>query len=81
MARRSALWPWFGEGCNGSWWLASCVGRRFLHHCFYAPVKCELRVPPYRFFGKFLGTHADYYVIETTLQNPPAEPEEQLGEG
>lgn len=33
-----------------------------------------------RFFGKFLGTHADYYVFETTLQNPPAEPEEQPGE-
>jgi radial spoke head protein 4A len=32
-----------------------------------------------RFFGKFLGTHADYYVFETTLQNPPAEPEEQPG--
>ncbi|KAI8464163.1 MAG: flagellar radial spoke protein 4 [Monoraphidium minutum] len=34
-----------------------------------------------RFFGKFLGSHADYYVFETTLQNPPAEPEEQQAEG
>lgn len=31
--------------------------------------------PPRSFFGKFLGTHADYYVFETTLQSPPAEPE------
>lgn len=34
-----------------------------------------------RFFGKFLGTHADYYVCETTLKSPPDEPEQQLGEG
>lgn len=34
---------------------------------------------PTRFFGKFLGTHGDYFVFETTLQNPPAEPEAQLG--
>jgi len=33
-----------------------------------------------RFFGKFLGTHADYYVCETTLKSPPDEPEQQLGE-
>lgn len=33
-----------------------------------------------RFFGKFLGTHADYYVFETTLKSPPEEPEQQLGE-
>jgi hypothetical protein len=36
-------------------------------------------VPPRRrprFFGKFLGTHADYYVFETTLQAPPPEPEQ-----
>lgn len=32
-----------------------------------------------RFFGKFLGTHADYYVFETTLQIPPEEPEQTLG--
>lgn len=34
-----------------------------------------------RFFGKFLGTHADYYVFETTLQAPPEEPEEVLAPG
>eukprot|EP00877_Chromochloris_zofingiensis_P003995 jgi/Chrzof1/13597/Cz08g03200.t1 len=34
-----------------------------------------------RFFGKFLGTHADYYVFETTLQIPPEEPEQTLAEG
>lgn len=33
-----------------------------------------------RFFGKFLGTHADYYVFETSLKTPPEEPEQQLGE-
>jgi hypothetical protein len=33
-----------------------------------------------RFFGKFLGTHADYYVFETTLKSAPEEPEQQLGE-
>jgi hypothetical protein len=33
-----------------------------------------------RFFGKFFGTHADYYVFETTLKSPPEEPEQQLGE-
>lgn len=33
-----------------------------------------------RFFGKFLGTHADYFVYETTLKSPPEEPEQQLGE-
>jgi hypothetical protein len=33
-----------------------------------------------RFFGKFLGTHADYYVFETTLQTPPEIPEQTLGE-
>jgi hypothetical protein len=33
-----------------------------------------------RFFGKFLGTHADYYVFETTLKSPPEEPEQQPGE-
>jgi hypothetical protein len=32
-----------------------------------------------RFFGKFFGTHADYYVFETTLKSPPEEPEQQLG--
>ncbi|GBF99225.1 flagellar radial spoke [Raphidocelis subcapitata] len=41
----------------------------------------RLGVATVRFFGKFLGTHADYYVFETTLQNPPAEPEEQQPEG
>lgn len=30
-----------------------------------------------RFFGKFFGTHADYYVFETTLKTPP---EEEAGE-
>lgn len=34
-----------------------------------------------RFFGKFLGTHADYYVFETSLKTPPEEPELQLGKG
>lgn len=33
-----------------------------------------------RFFGKFFGTHADYYVFETTLKSPPEEPEQQPGE-
>ncbi|WIA22916.1 hypothetical protein OEZ86_009852 [Tetradesmus obliquus] len=33
-----------------------------------------------RFFGKFFGTHADYYVFETTLKTPPEEPEQQPGE-
>jgi radial spoke head protein 4A len=33
-----------------------------------------------RFFGKVLGTCADYYVFETTLQSPPEEPEQPLGE-
>jgi radial spoke head protein 4/6 len=33
-----------------------------------------------RFFGKFLGIFADYFVFETTLQNPPEEEEKQLGE-
>eukprot|EP00775_Hariotina_reticulata_P011489 gene11489-11632_t len=34
-----------------------------------------------RFFGKFLGTHADYYVFETTLKSPPEEPEQKLSNG
>ncbi len=29
-----------------------------------------------RFMGKFLGIAADYYVFETTLTEPPEEPEE-----
>ncbi len=29
-----------------------------------------------RFMGKFLGITADYYVFETTLTEPPEEPEE-----
>lgn len=33
-----------------------------------------------RFFGKFLGTHADYFVFETTLNSPAEEPGQQLGE-
>ncbi|KAF8066356.1 RSP4 [Scenedesmus sp. PABB004] len=33
-----------------------------------------------RFFGKFFGTHADYYVFETTLRSPPEEPERGEGE-
>jgi hypothetical protein len=28
-----------------------------------------------RFFGKFFGSHADYYVFECTLKSPPDEPE------
>jgi radial spoke head protein 4/6 len=28
-----------------------------------------------RFFGKFFGLHADYYVFETTLKDPPEMPE------
>jgi hypothetical protein len=39
-------------------------------------VVCCLQV---RFFGKFLGTHADYYVFETSLKTPPEGPELQLG--
>lgn len=27
-----------------------------------------------RFFGKIFGTHADYYVFETTLKDPPEAP-------
>lgn len=33
-----------------------------------------------RFFGKVLGTCADYYVFETTLQSLPEEAEQPLGE-
>jgi len=33
-----------------------------------------------RFFGKVLGTHADYYVFETTPQDAPEAPEEVPGE-
>ena len=29
-----------------------------------------------RFMGKFLGISADYYVFETTVNEPPEEPEE-----
>ena len=35
-----------------------------------------------RFFGKFFGSHADYFVFETTLKAPPTEPADaaaQLG--
>ncbi len=28
-----------------------------------------------RFFGKFFGLHADYYVFETTVSDPPTIPE------
>lgn len=43
---------------------------------------CCCVLPPLqvRFFGKFLGTHTDYFVFETTLKSPPEEPEQQLGE-
>lgn len=33
-----------------------------------------------RYFGKFLGLSADYFVFETTLKEAPEEPEEVLGE-
>lgn len=33
-----------------------------------------------RFFGKFWGLSADYFVFETTLKETPEEPEEVLGE-
>jgi len=34
-----------------------------------------------RFFGKFLGLAADYYVFETTLKAPPQQPADaQQGE-
>ena len=33
-----------------------------------------------RFFGKFLGISADYFVFETTLQHPPEEDEKEPGE-
>ncbi|KAK9828684.1 hypothetical protein WJX72_001516 [[Myrmecia] bisecta] len=38
-----------------------------------------LGVATVRFFGKVLGTHADYYVFETTLKEPVEEEEEALG--
>lgn len=53
---------------HSTWLLATAISR------------CHLSAPR-RFFGKFLGTHADYYVFETTLQNPPAEPEEAAEAG
>ena len=34
-------------------------------------------LPCRRFFGKFLGTHGDYYVFEATLHTPPAEPADE----
>lgn len=40
----------------------------------HARATAPLPPPPPSFFGKFLGTHADYYVFETTLQAPPEEP-------
>lgn len=46
--------------------------------CSTVPHACDN--PQVRFFGKFLGTHADYYVFETTLKSAPEEPEQQLGE-
>ncbi|MEW5317505.1 MAG: hypothetical protein WDW38_008794 [Sanguina aurantia] len=33
-----------------------------------------------RFFGKIFGTHADYYVFETTLKDPPEAPTAPEGE-
>ena len=39
-----------------------------------------VKVATVRFFGKMLGTHADYYVFETTLKEP-ATPEEETPEG
>jgi len=38
------------------------------------------QVATVRFFGKFLGTHSDYYVFETTLQEAAAEEAEAVGD-
>jgi hypothetical protein len=46
-----------------------------------SPAEFCLHCLQVRFFGKFLGTHADYYVFETSLKTPPEEPEQQLGKG
>ena len=64
--------------------LARPVALRSSLHCKaaaycwnYVHVRIWMQV---RFFGKFFGTHADYYVFETTLKTPPEEPEQQHGE-
>eukprot|EP00798_Chlamydomonas_sp_ICE-L_P031212 gene31212-6361_t len=38
------------------------------------------KIATVRFFGKFYGLHADYYVFETTLKNAPAIPQAPDGE-
>jgi len=61
------------------------LGRGEMHAVMLAAKKLgedpKRGVATVRFFGKFLGTHADYYVFETTLQTPPEEPEEVLAPG
>jgi len=40
-----------------------------------------LGVATVRFFGKFFGVGADYFVYETTLHSPPEEPDAKPGTG
>jgi hypothetical protein len=76
LGRRAQL-PFQGRVCHVHWRALDASGCSHGGLCMHTCM-CS-HCTGVRFFGKFLGTHADYYVFETTLQSPPAEPEEQPG--